>query len=117
MNQQTVERTDAQLLSAYINGNLPTQEKDLLIERLGREPHLAGRLEFLRASSIAEDAVLSTIYEKPRLPSVIRLIETTQPETLPEKIAAMTAPYFQKTVGVAAGITFVFGFLLGALMV
>lgn len=117
MNQQTVERTDDQLLAAYITGHLSNTEKDDLIERLGREPHLAGRLEFIRASDIAEDAVLSTIYDKPRLPSVIRLIETTQPETVPEKIAAMTAPYFQRTVGIAAGVTFVLGFLLGALMI
>jgi anti-sigma factor RsiW len=117
MNQQTVERTDNQLLSAYINGKLSRAEKDALVERLGREPHLAGRLEFMRASDIAEEAVLSTIYEKPRLPSVIRLIETTQPESLPEKIAALTAPYFQRTVGIAAGVTFVLGFLLGGLFI
>lgn len=117
MNQHTVERTDRQLLSDYINGHLSSVERDELVDRLGREPHLAGRLEFMRASDIAEDAVLSTIYDKPRLPSVIRLIETTQPETIPEKLAAMTAPYFQKTVGIASGVTFVLGFLLGGLFI
>ena len=42
------------------------------------------------------------VYDRQKLPSVIRLIETTQPETIAEKIAAFAAPYFQPTVGIAA---------------
>ena len=50
-------------------------ETDEVIERLGQEPHLAGKLEFMRASDLAENRVLSSVYDEQRLPSVIRLIE------------------------------------------
>lgn len=116
MTTETTIRADDQLLSAYIAGNLPGLEVDDLIERLGREPHLAARLEFMRASDLAESTVMSSVYEEPRLPSVIRLIETTEPETTQERIATLVAPFFQRTVGIAAAAAFVAGVLIGGLM-
>ena len=81
------------------------------------EPELAAKLEFIRASDLAESTVLSSVYDEPRLSSVMRLIETTQPETITEKLAALVAPYFQKTVGIAAAAAFVAGLLFGAVLI
>ena len=116
MRDESVPRTDDELLSAYIGGRLSGVESDKLIDRLANEQHLAERLEFIRASDVAERAVLSTVYDKQKLPSVIRLIETTQPESFAEKIAAFAAPYFQPTVGVAAAAALLVGLLLGGLI-
>ena len=116
MKKEESASADDDLLSAYIHGELSGTEIDDLIERMAQEPHLAGRLEFMRASELAEDAVLSRVYDKQKLPSVIRLIETTQPESIPEKIAALAAPYFQPTVGIAAAVALVIGLLLGAVI-
>ena len=66
--QESVERTDDELLSAHINGKLSGVETDALIDRLGREPYLATKLEIMSASDLAEDTVLSKVYEDPRLP-------------------------------------------------
>lgn len=107
---------DQALLHDYVQGKLSGREIDDLIERLGREPDLAYRLEFIRASDIAETTVLSAVYDEQRLSSVMRLIETTQPETVTEKIAAYIAPLFQRTVAIAAGVAFFLGFLLGAVL-
>lgn len=116
MNTETTTRTDDELLADYIHGQLSGVETDALIERLGQEPHLAGRLEFMRASELAEQTILSGVYEEQRLPSVIRLIETTKPETVSEKIAAALAPYFQQTVGIAAAVALLVGLLLGGVI-
>lgn len=116
MTTKTTTKTDDELLAAYIHGQLSGVETDELIERLGQEPHLAGKLEFMRASDLAENRVLSSVYDEQRLPSVIRLIETTEPESLSEKIAALLAPYFQQTVGIAAASAFLIGLLLGGLI-
>ena len=116
MKNDSVVGADDDLLNAYINGKLSGAESDDLVDRLAQEPYLAERLEFIRASNVAEDAVLSTVYDRQKLPSVIRLIETTQPETVAERIAAFAAPYFQPTVGVAAAAAFVIGVLLGGLL-
>ena len=69
-----------------------------------------------RASDVAEDAILSSVYDRQKLPSVIRLIETTQPESIPEKIAAFAAPFFQPTVGIAAAAALLVGLLVGAII-
>ena len=116
MTTKRTTRTDDELLAAHIHGQLSGVETDELIERLGQEPHLAGKLEFIRASELAENKVLSSVYEEQRLPSVIRLIETTEPESLSERVAAFLAPYFQQTVGIAAAVAFVVGLLLGGLI-
>ena len=116
MNTNTRTRTEDELLADYIHGQLSGVEIDELVERLGQEPHLAGKLEFMRASDLAEQTVLSSVYDDQRLPSVIRLIETTQPETVSEKIAAFVAPYFQRTVGIAAATSFLVGALFGGLL-
>lgn len=72
---ETTKWNDDELLSAYIDGELPPDDAAALVERLAREPALVQRLEAMRSGDEAVRAVYRKLDETPLPEGVSRLLD------------------------------------------
>lgn len=119
MTDTTQKRTDDELLSAYIDGELPQHEADALSKRLAGEPALMQRFEALRATDAAVREVYAAIDKTPMPDSVLELFDKPKPEQQPDNVVAFpgrfVARFFEAPVAIAASVALMAGFL-GATM-
>ncbi len=112
--------TDDELLSAYIDGELPNGEADALTERLAAEPELMQRLEALRSADGAVRDVYAAIEKTPLPASVLGLFDESQSETPAGNVIAFPARgmrrFFEVPVAIAASLALVAGFLGATLL-
>lgn len=120
MKDEIVLTTDDELLSAYIDGELPDDAADALTARLASEPQLMQRFEALRGADAAVRDVYAQI-EKTAMPaSVLDLFDTSQPEARAENVVAFPARgirrFFEAPVAIAASVALMAGFVIANLL-
>ena len=114
MTEVTNNRPDDELLSAYLDGELPGDEADALTARLAREPQLMRRLEAMRSADAAVRDVYATIGTTPMPAAVLDLFDKAQPDTKAENVVAFPARgirrFFEAPMALAASVALVAGF-------
>ena len=108
-------RKDDELLSAYIDGELPPDDAAALVERMASEPALVRRLEAMRSGDAAVRAVYEKLDQEPLPEGVTQLLSTAGDAPLKDRVVAFRGrgmPRFVNwPVAVAAGVALVAGFL------
>ena len=114
-----LKETDDELLSAYLDGELPADGAEKLEARLAREPALAARLEALRGTGDMAREFYSALDDKPMPASVTRLLETRD-EDVPDNVVPfpvrVVRQFAQAPVAIAASVALVAGFLMNDLL-
>lgn len=109
-------RSDDELLSAYIDGELADDETERLTARLAAEPGLAGRLEALRSSDEATRRLYEQLDERPLPDAVLELLEEPENDAadnvVPMPLQAERR-WFAPPVALAASVALVAGVLAG----
>ncbi|MDX1515210.1 MAG: hypothetical protein R3288_00140 [Woeseiaceae bacterium] len=110
---------DDTLLSAYLDGELPQHEADLITERLAREPDLMRRLEAMQAGDEATRQVFATLDERPMPQAVLDMLGGRSTRRSADVIAfpaRMLRQFTQAPVAIAASVALVAGFLISDVM-
>ena len=119
MTDGIIHKSDDELLSAYIDNELPDEEAGALDERLGAEPELMRRLEALRAADAAVREAYAQIDRTPLPASVLDLFDDARPASKADNVIAFPTGgirrFFEAPVAVAASIALAVGFV-GALL-
>lgn len=120
MTDTTDKRTDDELLSAYIDGELAEHEADVLSARLAEDPSLMQRFEALRATDDAVREVYKAIDATPMPAAVLGLFESPQPKAKADNVVAFPARFierfFEAPVAIAASVALMAGFLGATLL-
>lgn len=120
MNDPThpAPRDDDELLSAYLDGELPEREADALTERLAREPALAARLADLGNADEATRALYRKLDEIPLPQGVLDTLEQAGRRARKDTATVIPFPqrfiasFWQAPVALAASVALVAGFLV-----
>lgn len=107
---------DDNLLSAYLDGELPEDDADRLTVRLASEPALARRLAALRGADQATRALYDRLDDVPMPDSVVAMLDEhagnrPNPNVVPFR-KRLVERYWQAPVAIAASVALVAGFLL-----
>ena len=119
MSNASQDRDD-ELLSAYLDGELPRAEAEELARRLAREPALSERLEELRTMNSAAAAAFRAFDERPMPMRVRELLGEDEAEGRPSNVVPLRQAhrlgrFLQLPVALAASIALVAGLWLGSL--
>ncbi|MDX1480520.1 MAG: hypothetical protein R3315_02530 [Woeseiaceae bacterium] len=109
-------RSDDELLSAYIDGELADDETERLTARLAAEPGLAQRLEALRSTDEAARRLYEQLDERPLPDAVLELLEESDhraPDNVVEMPVKAERHWFAPPVALAASVALVAGILAG----
>lgn len=114
--QHNPAERDDELLSAYLDDELPQDDADALTERLAREPALMQRLQALRAADDEARAMFSRIDEEPLPQAILDMLQDSDTTThekdnvvpFPQRIARQL---LQAPVAIAASVALAAGFL------
>ncbi|HET6629435.1 MAG TPA: hypothetical protein VFG91_06650 [Woeseiaceae bacterium] len=114
------EDREDELLSAYLDGELPRAEAEELTRRLAREPALSERLEELRTMNRAAVAGFRAFDERPMPKRVLELLgenaaEGTAGNVVRFRQLPRLGEFFRLPVALAASIALVAGLWLGGL--
>lgn len=112
------QNRDDELLSAYLDGELPRAEAEELARRLAREPALSERLEELRTMNAAAAAGFRAFDERPMPKRVLELLGEDEAEgnnVVPLRRTHGPGRFIQLPVALAASIALVVGLWLGGL--
>jgi hypothetical protein len=123
MNEWT-DRTEDELLGAYLDRELPGDVAEALTERLAREPELVRRLGRLRDADVAARDTYAAIDRLPMPQRVLDLLERDTAGSGAGKPASNVVSlrpgglrrYFQVPVALAAGLALVAGFFIAGQM-
>jgi hypothetical protein len=116
----TRQDRDDELLSAYLDSELPRAEADDLARRLAREPALSARLEELRAMNRAAAAAFRVFDERPMPRRVVELLGGDETEARASDVVPLRQPptlgqFFRLPVALAASVALIIGLWLGGL--
>lgn len=111
---------DDELLSTYLDGELPRAEAVELERRLAREHVLSERLEALRAMNHAAAEAFRMFDERPMPKRVLELLGENETEGKPDNVVPFRhlprlGRFFQLPVALAASIALAAGLWLGGL--
>jgi hypothetical protein len=119
------QERDDELLSAWLDDELPEDQAEELASRLAREPALARRLEAMRSVDSAAVAALSSIDEQPIPERILDLLgpDADEPQqrgsatgnVVPLK-RPMIARFLQAPVAIAASVALAVGFYLSTIL-
>lgn len=116
MTEKPMGKTDDELLSAYIDGELPADEADTLTTRLETEPELMQRLEAMRASDDAVRTVYEAIDRTPLPDAVLKHFDEPASANPPDNVVAFPERgirrFLQAPVAIAASVALVVGFVV-----
>jgi anti-sigma factor RsiW len=123
MNEWT-DRTEDELLGAYLDRELPRDVTEALTERLAREPELVRRLGRLRDADVAARETYAAIDRLPMPQRVLDLLDSDAAGSAAGKPASNVVSlrpgglrrYFQMPVALAAGLALVAGFFIAGQM-
>lgn len=112
--------SDDELLSAYIDGELPAAESEQLTERLAKEPALVRRLEALRSADERTRDLYAALDRAPMPQSVLDLLNAPEGGTADapaaDKVIRFPARpltrFFELPVAIAASVALLAGLLL-----
>lgn len=108
-------KNDDELLSAFIDGELSTDDAAALAERLAREPGLAQRLEAMRSGDEAVRALYAQLDQAPLPDGVMRLLDTAGGEVEESRVVPFPLRAMRRLANqpfaIAAGVAVVAGFL------
>lgn len=116
MTNKDMDKTDDEILSSYIDGELSRDEADALTERLANEPALMQRLEALRSADSAVRDVYAAIDDAPLPDAVLDLFEQKPSEDTADNVVAFPVrgfrQFLQAPVAIAASVALIAGVLL-----
>lgn len=127
MNEPT-HHPDDELLSAYLDGELPREQADRVTDRLAAEPDLLRRLEALRSGDEAVRAAFADLDEVPLPDEVRALVAPSEPESAPTSAGVRSGgdvvPFpvrvarslWQPPVAIAASVALVAGLFMAGLL-
>lgn len=108
-------RNDDELLSAFIDGELSTDDAAALADRLTREPALLQRLEAMRAGDDAVRAVYARLDQASLPDGVMQLLDTTGRDAEESRVVPFPVRTMRRLANqpfaIAAGVALVAGFL------
>lgn len=104
---------DDELLSAYLDGELPPAETEALSRRLAEEPALARRLEAMRHTDRVTAAAYHSIDERPLPKRVLELLEEDEDERVVPLRRRGAGAFLQLPVALAASVALAAGLWLG----
>jgi negative regulator of sigma E activity len=110
---------DDELLSAYLDGELPSLDADKLTERLAREPALRKRLESLQASDEATRELFARVDEQPMPQAVLDLLQpaaSAPADNVVEFRPRGWQRFASAPVAIAASVALAAGFLVSRLV-
>ena len=120
MTEKSIGKTDDELLSAYIDGELPHGEADALRARLAQEPGLLQRLEAMRDADDTLREVYGAIDRAPLPEAVLKHFDEPAPVAQADNVAAFPERglrrFLHAPVAIAASVALVAGFLVAGFL-
>jgi negative regulator of sigma E activity len=112
---ELTEKSDDELLSAWLDGEMTSDEADRLAERLANEPVLARRLDAMRAGDEAVRRVFATLDETPMPEAVLQRLQAAgdAPENVVPFPARGARRFLQLPVALAATVALAVGLVIG----
>lgn len=107
--------SDDELLSAYLDNELPDDVADEVTERLAAEPAFMQRLEAMQANDAATRDAFKAVDEQPMPQAVLDMIdaaaETSKPNNVVQFPQRGVRSFLQMPVAIAASVALVAGYL------